>query len=180
MSNSEQFVHPSSDLDDFPMDDNAVPTAIPVYGIIPSIAAAPSATAEVIPTHEIALSTPASREWVDKIHIMTAESHARVKAEQEWQKDHAGALEGDSKVREVNDVINIANQCASVRNEEGIEIKEDKWLKAVLSLKKESSSVSSLERPKQKAPGYQIKEYQTKDYSGLEYQSNYEYKSVYD
>jgi len=139
MSNSEQFVHPSSDLDDFPMDYNSVPTAIPVYGIIPSIAAAPSATAEVIPTHEIALSTPASREWVDKIHIMTAESHARVKAEQEWQKDHA-----------------------------------------VLSLKKESSSVSSLERPKQKAPGYQIKEYQTKDYSGLEYQSNYEYKSVYD
>jgi hypothetical protein len=180
MSNSEQFVHPSSDLDDFPMDYNSVPTAIPVYGIIPSIAAAPSATAEVIPTHEIALSTPASREWVDKIHIMTAESHARVKAEQEWQKDHAGALEGDSKVREVNDVINIANQCASVRNEEGIEIKQDKWLKAVLSLKKESSSVSSLERPKQKAPGYQIKEYQTKDYSGLEYQSNYEYKSVYD
>lgn len=178
MSNSEHFV-PSSDLDDFSIDSVTVPTAIPVYGTIPSLVA-PSVTAQVIPTHEIALSTPATRAWTDKLHIMTAESHARVKTDQEWQKDYAGALEGESKIREVNDVINIANQCASVRNEEGIEIKEDRWLKAVLALKKESSPVSSMERPKQKVPGYQIKDYQTKDYSGLEYQSNYQYKSVYD
>lgn len=180
MSNLESLAHQTND-DDFQTEDDAVPTAIPVYGT-PSLStsAAPAVAAQILPTYEMASSTPAHRDWIDKIQVATAESNARVKTEQEWQKVYTGAVEGETKIRELDELLDDANRRANVRNAEGIEIKEDKWLKAALTSKKESTPTPPPELPQQKTPGYQVREYQTKDYSGLHYQSNYEYKSVYE
>ena len=168
------------------LEDNIISTAVPVCDVPPksstSEAAPTVVAAQILPTYEMASSSPAQRDLIDKVQVATAESLARVKKEQEWQKYQAASAWGASEKRAFDMKIQEANRKATLRDAEGIEIKEDKWLKAAQDLNKsKEQSVVPAPTPQKKVPGYHIHEYDTMDqYRGLEYRSNYEYKSVYD
>jgi hypothetical protein len=61
-------------------------------------------------------STSVHRELIDKTQVANEESIAWVKAEQEWQKVYTGAFEGDSNIREFDELLNNANRRARLQN----------------------------------------------------------------
>ena len=189
----QQLLRPTEELEGTLLPSSStmeeIPIAVPVYlplddqhsNDASSVAFNRALAAQILPTYEMASTSPQYREQIEKEQIRIAESIARVKLEQERQKDQKGVAAEASKKRNEARVVDEANRVAILRNAEGIEIKEDKWLKAGLALKQsKEESIKAPEPSAKKVSAYQVREYETSEYVCREYQSNYEYKSVYD
>lgn len=107
--------------------------------------------------------------WTEKQQIKAANYHSKVKPEIERMR-----------------IIN-ASDVARQRVVEGLEVKEDRYFNQEEWIKREKEKRGynkdqheRQDKGKTGPSGYELKEYDVSDYTGYEYDSSYQYKSIYE
>mmetsp|Transcript_15495 Transcript_15495/g.29237 ORF Transcript_15495/g.29237 Transcript_15495/m.29237 type:complete len:212 (-) Transcript_15495:1818-2453(-) len=111
----------------------------------------------------------------ERQQIASANYHSKVKPEIERMR-----------------IIN-ATDIARQREAEGLEVKQDtmyyfhdqeqqrqEWLKRETGKKYEMEQSKNQEKEQNGPSGYQVKDYEVSDYNGYEYDTSYQYKSIYE
>lgn len=164
-----------------------VATAIPVLNNdSPFSPSAPpeEITAPFIPTYEELSPQKSSTRLVSE-RLKIANEIGRVKAGEDAERDEKNVRKIHAHYYHANEAVKEANRKAKQRDKAGLEIKEDEYHKE--NVAEDGGFFSAKDRIDQEATtykknegGYEVSEYETSDYQGMEYDSNYEYKSVYD
>ena len=80
--------------------------------------------------------------------------------------------------------VKVAKKMAKQRDKEGLQITEDKYFNPEALTKKEKEVVvdpdAASYKSQKKGDGYEVSTYEVSDYASYDYNSDYQYKSVYD
>lgn len=120
--------------------------------------------------------------------IANANAIAQVRADEDYMYRQKGVIRFHANGSIQSERVHEANRIAHLRDQEGLEVdasRHDYEQKIALAQRDCDAKQTSEEtkNPYKSDPnqsGYQIKDYETADYTGYEYKSDYDYKSVYD
>ena len=120
--------------------------------------------------------------------VANANAIAQVRAEEDHRYREKGIVRFHANGSIQSERIHEANRLAQQRDREGLEVDSrlHDYEQKVTLAQRESETKNSMEERKNpykvnpNQSGYHISDYETTEYNGYEYKSDYEYKSVYD
>lgn len=153
----------------------AVPVEAFVYNedMMADEAEADIPTAPFLPTYQ----NGQTREEMEKLAIAMAKRRGKIEAEREKEFIQKASREQYSKNWHAKRQVQVANDEARRRNQQGVHVTEDKYDVAREKQKEEQPDYAF---PSSYKGGYEVSEYETTEYKASDDYEVSEYKSVYD